>query len=599
MTNSNAMNEMRLRNQKLDLFGRSMILNVASIVLNLIGVFLVVKGFHAYTTENAAIYKILGFSLVAATLFGLVILKGLYLYSFVSRALVGGLFIVSGLVKANDPLGFAFKLEEYFAPNGLAYDYPFFEFFEPYTLELSILICIAEIVLGVAVILGGKIKLASWSLVIMMAFFTWLTWYTTSCNEAQMLAMSADPPVPFEQQCVTDCGCFGDALRGSVGRSLTPAESFWKDLVLFYFVLIIFANQWKIEMNTVRQNWAMVPTSFLVVIFFCWVFGWGLPIFFTLIAILGSFIVGNLNIGKMGKAWKMAIFVTLLSFIFSFYTTMYLPVKDYRPYAIGNNIQEQMANGVDEVVELKLVYKNLQNGQEESFGIDEWEIYMDTSKYEFVKQDPKVIVEGIPHSIQDFAASMDYAVMTEEEKQVPYIDSVIQMEYENYYDELITLEGPYGTETISSMDYDTIYYPDSLYQASEPYVALMDSTLPFMIDLTDYLINADYMFLMTIRKIEDVNEGHMTDFKAVYEKATEAGIPFYVLSPATDEQVAEFKTKHDFNATFLSFDGTEIKIIVRSNPGLVLLNKGTILDKWPCRSVPDFEDIQEDYLQAK
>ncbi|MBN4072762.1 DoxX family protein [Crocinitomix catalasitica] len=589
------MNDMRLRNQKLDLFGRSVILNASAIALNLLGVFFIVKGFHAYTIDNAPVYIIIGLSLVALSLFGLFVLKGLYLFSFVTRAIVGGLFIVSGLVKANDPFGFAFKLEDYFAPNSLAFDYPFFEMFEPHALTISIIVCIAEIVLGVAVIVGGKIKLASWSLVFMMGFFTWLTWYTTSCNDAVITAQAAGLPIS-EQQCVTDCGCFGDALRGSVGRSLTPAESFWKDIVLFYFVLIIFINQWKIKLNDVKQNWVMIPASFLIIIFFSWVFGWLFPIFFTLFVILGAFVMANLNIGKIGKAWKMAIFVGFISIIFSLYTTMYLPVKDYRPYAIGNNLNEQMHNGVDQVVEIKLKYKNIQTGNDEIFEIDQWETYMDTSKYEFVDQVQDVIVEGIPHSISDFTAEIDYAQLSEEEKKVPYVDSVIQMNYDTYYDELIAIKGPYGPDTISSMDFDPTYYPDSLYEVGEPFISLIDKSSRFRMDLTEYLFKADFMFLMTIRDMEAVNDGHMPDFKAVYDAATADGIPFYVLSPATEEQIAEFKLKHDFGATFLSIDGIEIKIIVRSNPGLILLEKGTVLDKWPCRSVPDYEDIQEDYL---
>jgi len=273
------MNEMTLRNRKVDITGRSLVLNILAIVLNLVAVFFIVKGFHSSTIENSGTYKVIGFSLLALTLFGMILLKGMFLFSFVSRALVGGLFIVSGLVKANDPWGFAFKLEEYFAPDGLSFDYPFFEWFTGLELELSILISVVEIVLGVAVILGGKIKLASWSLLIMMAFFTWLTWYTFSCNDMQLLAMETG--IQFDRQCVTDCGCFGDALRGSVGRSLTPIESFWKDIVLFYLCIIIFVNQWRIKLNTVRENWIMVPTSFLVVIFFSWVFGWLFPIIFV------------------------------------------------------------------------------------------------------------------------------------------------------------------------------------------------------------------------------------------------------------------------------------------------------------------------------
>lgn len=592
------MNDMRLRNTKLDITGRSLILNVAAIVINLAAVFLLVKGFHESTTSGAFMMKLSGFILLAVTLFSMVILKGMFLFSFVARAMVGGLFIVSGLVKANDPWGFAFKLEEYFEPAGLSYDFPFFEAFSDYVLPLSILICVAEIVLGVAVILGGKIKLASWALILMMIFFTWLTWYTHSCNVSQLLALQEG--TEFGRQCVTDCGCFGDALRGSVGRSLTPFESFWKDLVLFYLCIIIFVNQWKIKLNTVKENWIMVPASLLVIIFFSWVFGWMFPIIFALIAILGAFVAGNLNIGKIGKPWKMAIFVTFLSLLFSLYTSNYLPFKDYRPYAVGNNIYEQMHNNIEEQSDFFYFYKNLETGNVDTVAMADWnDTYGDTTKYEYVNYDKVVIVPGTDPSILDFAARVDYESLNDEEKKIPFVDSIYEADYYSYYEEKLVLSSINGIDTIPAMEHDTIYYPDSIYTKKGTFVDLIDPSMTFSIDLTSYLISADYMFLMTIRDIESVNESSMADFKSVLEGARENNIPFFVLCPATGSEITEFKEKHDFDATFLGFDGVEVKIIVRSNPGLVLLEKGTVLDKWPSRSVEDFEDIFEEYINTK
>jgi uncharacterized membrane protein YphA (DoxX/SURF4 family) len=591
------MEEMRLRSQKSDIKGRSFVLNVVCVVLNLIGVFLTVKGFHLSSGDDGFILKLIGLLLVAASLFGFIMLKGMLLFSFVARALVGGLFIVSGLVKANDPWGFAFKLEEYFSPNGLSADFPFFEAFTPFVLQLSIIICIAEIVLGAAIILGGKIKIASWSLVGMMIFFTWLTWYTADCNTRQTIAMQAGEE--FTRDCVTDCGCFGDALRGSVGRSLTPLESFWKDIVLFYFVLIIFFQQRKIKMNSVQENWVMVPASMVVIIFFSWVFGWWLPIFFGLIVLLGSFVVGNFNIGKMGKAWKMASFVGLVSLLFSLYTSMYLPVKDYRAYKIGNNIPEQMSNGVAQVSEFILVYEDLETGKEVEFDLNDYETYGDTSKYKYVDRIEKIISLGVDASISDFLASINFEYLSEEEKKIPYIDSLIEWDYDFYYQEKMVIYSEYGTDTIAAMDFDTLYYPDSIYTPEKPFVELSDVATPWLIDMTSYLLSEKNMFLMTIRDIETINESALDDLKLVLEGAKENNIPFYVISPASQEQIKEFKAKFDFDATFLAFDGTEIKIIVRSNPGLVLLNEGTIIDKWPSRSIPDFDSIFEDYIEGK
>ena len=88
----------------------------------------------------------------------------------VSRLIVGSLFIVSGLIKANDPLGFSYKLEEYFAESALN-----LPFLEPWALTLAILACLAEIVLGFAVLFGGRMKLATAALMVLTIFFGWLT----------------------------------------------------------------------------------------------------------------------------------------------------------------------------------------------------------------------------------------------------------------------------------------------------------------------------------------------------------------------------------------------------------------------------------------
>ena len=106
------------------------------------------------------------------------------------RILVGVLFIVSGFIKLNDPVGFSFKLEEYFSQGVL--DLPVFM---PYALAISIFVVILEVILGVLLLLGFKRKITLWSLLGMIVFFTFLTFYSAYFNK------------------VTDCGCFGDAIK--------------------------------------------------------------------------------------------------------------------------------------------------------------------------------------------------------------------------------------------------------------------------------------------------------------------------------------------------------------------------------------------------
>ena len=71
----------------------------------------------------------------------------------ISRLLVGALFIVSGLIKANDPIGFSYKLNDYFAPG--VFDLPWLD---AIALELAVIACVAEIVLGIAILFGARMK---------------------------------------------------------------------------------------------------------------------------------------------------------------------------------------------------------------------------------------------------------------------------------------------------------------------------------------------------------------------------------------------------------------------------------------------------------
>ncbi len=128
-----------------------------------------------------------------------------------ARIIVGVLFIISGLIKLNDPVGFSFKLNDYFAPEVLDLG-----FLVPYALLIAIVLVIVEVLLGISLLLGYCRKLTLWSLLLMIVFFTFLTFYSAYSNK------------------VTDCGCFGDALP------LTPWESFTKDVVLLVLILILF-----------------------------------------------------------------------------------------------------------------------------------------------------------------------------------------------------------------------------------------------------------------------------------------------------------------------------------------------------------------------
>lgn len=138
-----------------------------------------------------------------------------YLLGF-CRIFTGLLFIFSGFIKANDPTGFGYKLQEYFEVFHLTT-------FNEYATAIAVVICGFEILLGALLLFGVYANLVAWGLLLLILFFTFLTFYSAF----------------FEV--VTSCGCFGDAIP------LTPWQSFSKDLVLLALILIIFFNRKKIR----------------------------------------------------------------------------------------------------------------------------------------------------------------------------------------------------------------------------------------------------------------------------------------------------------------------------------------------------------------
>lgn len=157
-----------------------------------------------------------------------------------SRIFVGVLFIFSGLIKANDPLGFSYKLEEYFEVFHTT-------FLNNYAVALSIAICALEVIFGAALLLGYRAVKISWGLLLLIIFFTFLTFWSAAFDV------------------VRSCGCFGDAIP------LTPWQSFSKDLVLLVLVIIIFINRKAIHPLIKKQG--TMDTAIIIVVLLSFGFG--------------------------------------------------------------------------------------------------------------------------------------------------------------------------------------------------------------------------------------------------------------------------------------------------------------------------------------
>jgi len=222
----------------------------------------------------------------------------------IAKYLVGGLFIFSGIIKINDPIGTAIKLEEYF--HVFAADIaPFFEIFVPAALFLSVFLSVLEVVLGTSLLVGYRINVTSVVLLITIVFFTFLTFYSAYFNK------------------VTDCGCFGDAIK------LTPWQSFYKDIILLILILIIFFQR-----HFYKQFFA----------------NW-----FQTVKVVG---------------------VTIFMTGFAIYAIRHLPFIDFRAYKIGNHLPSLMVDSEP----LKYAYILEKDGERFEFNQ-----YPSEKGYEFIE----------------------------------------------------------------------------------------------------------------------------------------------------------------------------------------------------------------------
>ena len=229
-----------------------------------------------------------------------------FIYSIL-RYLVGSIFIFSGLIKINDPVGTQIKLEEYFGVFSSDFT-SLFELLVPFALLISIVLCTLEIIIGIALLMNYKMKIVLKLLLSLIVFFTFLTFYSAYFNK------------------VTDCGCFGDAIK------LTPWESFYKDIILLVFSISIYF---------LNKNLKNQVGIFYIKIFDDKVFRNGIIIVSTIICLIISFSAIN-----------------------------FLPFIDFRAYKIGNYIPDLM----NPSEELKYSYIMEKEGREyefESYPLDE------------------------------------------------------------------------------------------------------------------------------------------------------------------------------------------------------------------------------------
>jgi uncharacterized membrane protein YphA (DoxX/SURF4 family) len=355
-----------------------------------------------------------------------------------SRLFVGILFIISGLIKLNDPVGFSYKLTEYFSEP--VFNLPFLE---PYTLGLSIFLVILEVVLGVMLLIGYKAKSTITCLLILIVFFTFLTFYSAYFDV------------------VKDCGCFGDALH------LTPWESFTKDIVLLFFILILTFNH-----KLVKPLFSVPVTNILM---------------------------------------YASVF---LSIFMAVWVLNHLPLKDFRAYKVGTNIQRAMEipeGAPKSVVEMIFIYKV--NGVDTEF--TENDLMNIPEGAVFVDRKDKIISEGYVPPVHDF------------------------------------------TMTLGNSDYK------------------------------DELLQEPKLLLFVTYDLNRAEPAGMKEVKKLIANAQSKGYKVIAMTASGDNEIAKAKKDYGLDIDFYFCDATTLKTIERANPSIVVLHKGTVVQKVHYNDIED------------
>ncbi len=368
----------------------------------------------------------------------------------IARTLLALTFVFSGFVKAIDPLGTTYKIEDYLKAFG-----GFFTELMPLAEVAAVCLIGLELVLGLCMLLNVRTKWTCW---LALAFYVVMLPLT--------LYIALENPV-------SDCGCFGDALV------ISNWATFWKNVVLMALVVVLLCT---------RQY---IPETFV------W---WGELVVLALAIALAAGIMG--------------------------YSRTHLPMVDFRPYKVGNNIVELME--VPEGAEpdqyaTTFVYER--DGVEQEFTLENYP--KGDSTWHFVDQKSVLVKKGYEPKIHDF--------------------------------ELITL------------NYDDITY--DVLESEEP------ATLVVLYDLTKTdrsqldKVTALYHQCLSLNRPFYILTGASEDGIEAFCEEVEQGNASNELTPFNHP-----------DEVFCMCDGVTLKTIVRANPGVVVVQNGVIIDKYNLRN---------------
>lgn len=507
------------------------------------------------------------------------------LFLVICRLVLGVLLIISGLIKANDPLGFSYKLEEYFTVFKITDSIPDttytlrkltlhevqtliteaqkvqlpdlqgkYTIVYPNGLEVppdslrkapaDTLVQVRERIISYtaktrdnsfnrfcdfmhdrALWLAVLISVAE-SLLGVLILFGYYMRVAGLVNLGLMLFFTFLTYYSARYNKVTDCGCFGDALP------LKPWQSFWKDVVLlgFSLPLALFPSKANGSTFDMAEKVVAVLGSLLGLVVSVKVFDWWLPgVFITVMAGLRVVVHYSLFEDSMVKGFITTLALVVLSF-FTWYCYNHLPVKDYRPWAPGKGLPSQL-KPTPEVADIYMIYRNKETGEEKEFLA--------------VKNEP------------DGRKINDFSWMTE--------DFLKTHEFINQRKEVIR---PFKEAPIHDFDLED---PET----GEPYGKT-------------FLTKMGCRFLLVAYDLEKTNVKRMDEINAFASKAAENNVEF-IAATASRDMAEAFRHEHQNPFRYYFNDATALKTIIRSNPGLVMLKDTVVVKMWHHKDFPTFE----------
>ncbi|MCS6928251.1 MAG: DoxX family protein [Saprospiraceae bacterium] len=455
-------------------------------------------------------------------------------------------FIFSGAVKAIDPIGTAYKMEDYFTAfestfgglqNGFAKLAPVFPVLARYSEGFSIGMIALEIVLGVMLVLGFWRRLTAWLFFLLLLFFTFLTGFTYLTGfvppDANFFDWAKWGPYVKTQMRVTDCGCFGDFIK------LDPKVSFLKDVFLLVPALIFLGYHHQMhQLFTAR-----------------------------------------------GRRFLTGI-VALTSVLFCGYSTYYnLPLIDFRPFKVGTNVRERRALEQEARSNIEIigwVMENERTGKVEKVMIpmsryrEVMERYPKSEGWrvkEQIKTEPFVEINGKRIVIQetkisDFAIESESGDITEELLQYPG------------YSLMIVAYKLHGQKTIESfIVQDTVWAYDTLRtRASDSIISIS----PRVVEVTPRKVMRE-----TFIPEAWYADIFRNEINAVAQAAQKQGWRVYAVTTFQDSEMAnDFRQKVGADYPFHHADDKLLKTIIRSNPGLVVWHDGSVVGMYHWRHLP-------------